>query len=183
MKYSNEQELILDLMNKKQSAFEFLYTEYQAQAIQIIRQKGGSEEEARDIFQEAIIALWQNMQQGSFQKRSNVKLNSYLIQICKFKWYDKLKKSSTKNELPLEEGVDFEGEHNSLNELISNEYIARAQRLFAKLGDNCQKILTLFYYEELKMERIAELMGTKTTSVTNQKYRCLQRLKSLNKPA
>ena len=182
MNYQNEQELYLDLLNNRQTAFEFLYTEYRGQAVQIIRQKGGDEEEARDIFQESVIALWQNIQDGRFKKRQDVKISSYLIQICKFKWYDKLKSGAKKNELPIEEGIDVQDDNNTLQDLINNEYITKAQKLFAKLGENCQKILTLFYYENLSMERIANIIGSKTASATNQKYRCMQRLKSMNSP-
>lgn len=180
MNYKNEQELYLDLLNSRQSAFEHIYSEYRHSAMQLIKQKGADEEEAKDIFQESVISLWQNIQDGKYKRKAGVKMSTYLLQVCKYKWYDKLKSASKKNELPIEDGFELGEEGDMLQNLISEEYISMAQKTFAKLGDNCQKILTLFYYENLSMDRIAELVGLKVTSATNQKYRCMQQLRSFN---
>lgn len=180
MKYKNEQELYLDLLNNRDSAFKYIYSSFRIKAINFICQKGGSREEAKDVFQEAVIAMWQNIQDGKFNRKPGAKLSTYLLQICKFKWYDRLKSGSMKNELALDEELDIEDESNALKDLISGEYIASAQKIFSKLGENCQEILSMFYYEDLSMDQIAEKIGTKVTSATNQKYRCMQRLKTFN---
>jgi DNA-directed RNA polymerase specialized sigma subunit len=47
-----------------------------------------------------------------------------------------------------------------------------------KLGENCQRILRLFYFEKKSMEVIAQEMEyTNAENAKNQKYKCLQQLK------
>jgi DNA-directed RNA polymerase specialized sigma subunit len=51
-----------------------------------------------------------------------------------------------------------------------------------KLGEQCQKVLTLFYYEEKKLDEIQSLLGyTNKDVLKSQKSRCLKQLKDLTK--
>ena len=51
-------------------------------------------------------------------------------------------------------------------------------RLLNKLGEPCQQLLTLFYFNNYTMESIAETMGYKNDKVAkSQKVRCLKELK------
>jgi DNA-directed RNA polymerase specialized sigma subunit len=56
------------------------------------------------------------------------------------------------------------------------------QNNFKKLGEQCQKVLRLFYYEEKKLDAIQiELNYTNKDVLKSQKSRCLKQLKDLIK--
>ena len=54
------------------------------------------------------------------------------------------------------------------------------QQFFMQLGNQCKKIITLFYYEEKRLDEIVELLGYENKEVAkSQKSRCLKQLKNL----
>ncbi len=56
------------------------------------------------------------------------------------------------------------------------------RELLSKLGENCRKILTLFYYENMSMkEMLAHLPYENEQVVRNKKYKCLQQLTGMLK--
>lgn len=57
----------------------------------------GSGDDAKDVFQEGIIALFHNVVDGKFKGESAV--NTYLISICKNLWFRRLRKKS-KSKIP-----------------------------------------------------------------------------------
>ena len=56
------------------------------------------------------------------------------------------------------------------------------QKGLNKLGDQCKKVLELFYYEEKKLDEIQSILGyTNKDVLKSQKSRCLKQLKELIK--
>ena len=59
--------------------------------------------------------------------------------------------------------------------------IAR-KKSFEKLGQQCRKVLQLFYYDEKKLDEIQTLLGyTNKDVLKSQKSRCLKQLKELTR--
>ena len=52
-------------------------------------------------------------------------------------------------------------------------------KAFKQLNENCRKILTLYYYERFSMKQISTRLGIGSASARNQKYRCMEQLRSL----
>jgi len=53
-------------------------------------------------------------------------------------------------------------------------------KLVGQLGENCQKILLLFYYENLSISEILETMEYENEQVVrNKKYKCLKQLEQM----
>ncbi|MGB8194838.1 MAG: sigma-70 family RNA polymerase sigma factor [Chitinophagaceae bacterium] len=138
----------------------------------------GTADQAKDVFQEAFIAVWRNIQLDRFQPQSGAGLDAYLFQIAKNKWMDYLRsghytKVVRMNTTVLSAREDDEapaGEH---------EYLAAVKKHFAALGDNCKKVLTMFYYDNESMKQIADQMNWTEATAKNNKYRCIQKLKEL----
>ena len=137
------------------------------------------DEEVKDIFQESLIALWTNIKEGKYSKNENVKLTSYTLQIAKFKILDKLKKKSYQMETQIHPGVDKEEE----NELFIEEdpQVVLLRKLVQKMPERCKKMLTAYYYDEKKLSEIASSLGIGQSSIKNEKYRCMKKLKELFK--
>lgn len=60
------------------------------------------------------------------------------------------------------------------------EQVQQLGIVFKKLGEQCQKVLRLFYYEEKKLDEIQQLLSYSSKDVLKaQKSRCLKQLKEL----
>jgi len=143
-----------------------------------VKQQGGSEQDAEDVFQEGILALWKNVQAGRYEVRANAKLSTYLIEICKRRWIDMQKKASRRYETRPEELPQI-SEGNFLEEWIGEEERTAFHQTFMRLGEKCREILTLFYYEKCSLRELAARRGVGEASMKNEKYRCMQRLRGL----
>jgi RNA polymerase sigma factor (sigma-70 family) len=167
------------LKNNQPSAFEYLYKNNYLAVRQLVFQYKGSDDDAKDIFQEGVIALWNNIRSGSYQLRKDVKMSTYLIQICKLCWIDRLKKASNRYELRQETYLEPVQEAEVEVEWINREEQSVFQRQFGQLGDRCQTLLKHFYFMKQSLQEIAEQLGIGEASAKNEKYRCMQRLKKI----
>lgn len=139
----------------------------------------GKEADAEDVFQDGMIALWDNVTQDRFQLQKDVKVGSYLIKICKYRWLERLKSSDFKRSVTLTSTIENEdSDSNALNDLISTEEINQLERKLGRLGEKCQTILKLYYYEKKSMSEIADVLMMQPSSVKNEKYRCMEKLKT-----
>lgn len=167
------------IKNNSQPILQQLYSQNYKTTEQYVLQNNGSIEEAKDIFQEAFIAVWRNIQLGKFTAQNNHSLSAYLFQVSKNKWISHLRSASYKNTRPLEtevEEVEEEmlapEEHNYLNELVEH---------FEKLGENCRDLLRAFYYKKRSLRDIAEQFKWTEATARNNKYRCIEKLRNLLK--
>lgn len=174
-----DQSLYEALLNNEAPAFEFIYTKNFPAVRQQVKQYGGSEDDAKDVFQEGVIALWNNIRSGTYQLRENVKMSTYLIQICKLRWMDRMKKASHRYEIKKEDYVEPAAEAEVLVDWIDREDQQQFQQQFAQLGERCQDLLKRFYFLKESLQDIAQVMGIGEATAKNEKYRCMQRLKKI----
>jgi len=167
------------LKNNEPSAFEYLYKNNYPAVRQLVFQYKGSDDDAKDIFQEGMIALWNNIRSGSYQLRPDVKMSTYLIQICKLRWMDRLKKASSRYEVKQETYMEPAQEAEVEVEWINREEQSEFQQQFAQLGERCQTLLKRFYFMKQSLQEIADFLGIGEASAKNEKYRCMQRLKKI----
>lgn len=167
------------LKNNEQFAFEYLYKNNYPAVRQLVFQYKGSDDDAKDIFQEGMIALWNNIRSGSYQLRPDVKMSTYLIQVCKLRWMDRLKKASSRYELRQESYQEPAQEAEVEVEWINREEQSEFQQQFAQLGERCQTLLKRFYFMKQSLQEIADFLSIGEASAKNEKYRCMQRLKKI----
>jgi RNA polymerase sigma factor (sigma-70 family) len=135
----------------------------------------GTSEEAKDIFQEAFVAAWQNIRARKFVPQKSNSVEAYLFQIAKFKWYDYLKAAKKMNIVPVEENALIETAYSEEEE----KYMEKVQQHFKNLGEPCKQVLTLFYFMKQSMAAIASAFSWTEATAKNNKYRCLERLRNL----
>jgi RNA polymerase sigma factor (sigma-70 family) len=141
-----------------------------------ILQFGGSEEDVKDVFQEALIIFYQKAQNLDFVLTA--KINTYLFSVSKYVWKDKLKAKNkwkySDLDFASDEPIDFEQE--------GVDEIKMLDSVLIKLGDKCQAILQAYYILKLSMQEIASQFGYRNTeSAKNQKYKCLEKAKQYAK--
>ena len=175
-----DQELIQGMLLGHRQAFEQLYKLHYPPVRTMILRNSGSEEEAKDIFQEAVCVLYDkvNSEEG-FTLSSQ--LNTYLYAVSRHLWLKELKRNQhvqTDSEAELEDEVALELD--LALHLEKEKQFERMQTSLDHLGEPCRSLLMDFYLEDLSMEEIRIKHGyTNTDSAKNQKYKCLQRLKKI----
>ncbi len=136
-------------------------------------------EELIDIYQDAMIALIENAKKGKIDELKS-SLTTYLFGIGKFMVFQRLKKN--KKTITSDEIENFEFEYDDYSEDEINLQLVSLRDSLKKLGEQCLKVLTLFYYEEKKLDEIQSLLGyTNKDVLKSQKSRCLKQLKDLTK--
>ncbi len=173
--FSNEA-LMEGLRKQDSEIIGYIYEHVGPMVYDLVMGSGGDLEDARDIFQEGILAAYLNILSGKYQLSYETKFSTYLVQICKYKWYDARKSSHHRMkgaelpEMPLDDQFAI---------LPANEdRIKWVVACFKRLGDRCRKILHLFYWEKWSLDQIAVKMNLGSNSVKNQKYRCMKQLRS-----
>ncbi len=160
-----------------EAAFEYLYGLLYIKVVGHIRKNNGSEEEARDIFQDALLAFYKLIRQERVPE--DLKTEAYIFSICRNLWLKKLKKQ--KREVPLEEEAhDVPVLAEQLENLITTEKHEFLEEAIKALGPDCQAVLVAYYYEQLRMEEIREQLHFSSVQVAkNKKYKCMKKLKEL----
>ncbi len=164
---------ILARMSKgDESALEYLYQKYYRMMIKLVTSNSGTEYEAKDIYQEALIVLWQKAVSGNLVLTS--KLSTYLYSICQNLWRKELdRKSRLSSE--TKDGSEYM-DHDR------DERVKIIRECIDQLGDTCQKVLTFYYFDGMSMNDIAEKLNfSSTDTAKTKKYKCKKRLDQLVK--
>jgi RNA polymerase sigma factor (sigma-70 family) len=167
--------LLEKLKTEDNASFKLLYQFYFPSIALFVEKNSGNDEDAEDIFQEAILVLLHKVRQPDFVLTSSLK--TYLYAISKNLWLKRLRD----NKLILVEELDVEqGESDmSLEELMSGK--TKTEKLdswISRITANCQRILKALFYLGEPMESLMKKMQWKNKHVAaNQQYKCIQQLK------
>jgi RNA polymerase sigma factor (sigma-70 family) len=154
-----------------------LYKKHYPPVLKLILTNSGSEAQARDIYQEAVIVLYENAQDPAFTL--TCRLQTYIYSVARRLWLKQLNrggrtilfKDEDENEL-----ADVSAEVD-LHRQKEQEFEKMSESL-EKLGEPCATLIKDFYVHRKSMEEISAKFGyTNPDNAKNQKYKCLQRLK------
>lgn len=174
-------ELVKNLVQYKSSdaAIRFLYQEYFDFLSRYIVTNSGNEQDAEDIFQEVIIAFINLVRAGKFRGESTIK--TFLFALNKNIWLNELKRRG--RAVAREERYEKQNEQQALAADLSMEMRqskAELMKVIDELGENCKKILLLFYYENRSMKEIVSYLPYENEQVVrNKKSKCLKKLEQL----
>lgn len=175
---TNEQALLKGLALNDSKAIETIYRDNFSMVQAFILQNNGSYDDARDIFQEAMIALYEKAQSESFVLTCQIK--TYVYSICRRLWLKRLQQlgryanrvDSLEETVPVEEDLDVHEKRNA--------EFAIMDRALNSLGEPCKSLLEGYYLKKMGMQELAAEFGyTNADNAKNQKYKCLMRLKKL----
>ena len=143
-----------------------------------ILNNNGSYDDARDIFQEAMVTLYEKAKSESFVLTSQIK--TYMYSVCRRLWLKRLQQmgryvtpsDSLEETVSVEDDIDFHEKQNA--------DFAIMDRALNSLGEPCKSLLESYYLQKKGMHEIATAFGyTNADNAKNQKYKCLMRLKKL----
>ena len=167
-----DSEILAKVQSGDETALEYLYQKYYRMMIKLVISNSGTEYEAKDIYQEALIVFWQKAVSGQLVLTS--KISTYLYSICQNLWRKELDR---KSRLSSEEkdGTEYMDHDREERAKIIRECIEQ-------LGETCQKVLSYYYFDGMSMTDIAEKLNfSSTDTAKTKKYKCKKRLDQLVK--
>jgi len=165
-----DEELVDGLINQDRSVVYACYDLFFDKTKRMVMLSKGSEEDARDVFQETMLVIYQKARQNQLVLKS--KLENYLLAVARFIWLRGKSHLPSRSlngfnpELMPDEQIDAD------HEIHRNEQLNIMQSAFESLSENCRTILSLFA-EQRSIAEVTRLMGYKSEQHTrNRKYRC-----------
>ena len=144
----------------------------------LVVNNSGTADDAADIFQEAMIVLFEKSKSPEFEL--NCHLKTYLYSVCRRLWLKKLQQmqrfvkqsDDVEQIIPVEEDLE-------IHEKRQTDFLIMESAL-AKIGEPCKSLLEAYYIRKKQMQQIATEFGyTNADNAKTQKYKCLVRLKKL----
>lgn len=142
----------------------------------ITRKHSCSLEEAKDIYQDAIVIFYNNAAKGKISE-INFSISSYLHEVVRRQFLNKLKKDGRLSRgfhefvsEPLEDSVEDHYQYEHRLEIV--------HKALQELSAVCKQLIELRYFTDLSMESICDQLGYKNSSTTkNLKYKCMRILR------
>lgn len=176
--YLNDEELLTALRSGSEQALGAVYKNYFPMILHFITQNSGTEQEAKDVYQEAMIVLYEHLKDGDFAL--SCKIKTYIYSVCRRLWLKKLaQKSRFVGKIEdFETFIPFARDEGESEE--RDDQFKAMQESMADLGEPCRTILEDFFIRGYSMQQITDKMGyTNADNAKNQKYKCLLRLKKI----
>jgi DNA-directed RNA polymerase specialized sigma24 family protein len=163
--------LAIPIINTKQNReqlFMALYKKAFPAVARYVSKMGGSFEQAKDIFQDALLIYYEKELSNGVAIQSSQK--AYLLGIAKHLWLKTYHANA--DHVPLD-GIDLKADNE-----VTNYASDKLMRYLETAGQKCMEILRAFYYDKLPVTHIADVFGySGVRSATVQKYKCLEKVR------
>lgn len=168
-------EAILEgLKTSDSNVLEYIYKKYFPIVRFFVIKNSGTDEDAKDVFQEAIILIYKKLKDESLDL--NCAFKTYLYSVCRILWLRQLEKKKVRNEVVTDNQV-FVQLDEDIEELVAEQEQFRIyQKHFQLLHKDCQEILQLFL-KKVPLKEIAQKMNIKSDKyLKKRKYACKEAL-------
>ncbi|MFZ1858945.1 MAG: sigma-70 family RNA polymerase sigma factor [Chitinophagaceae bacterium] len=175
---TDEKALLEGLGNNDKKAVETIYKDNFNMVQSLIINNNGSSDDAKDIFQEAMIVLYEKVRSGTFEL--NCQIKTFVYSVSRRLWLKRLQQQnrysspgdSMENVVAVDEDIEAHEQRNTEFEMM--------EKAINNLGEPCKSLLEAYYLQKLNMQVIAANFGyTNADNAKNQKYKCLMRLKKI----
>lgn len=173
-----DQKYIEGLKQNNSFVIQSIYEKFAPKVVNYIKQNSGDEDKAKDVIQETIMTIYNQVHEKKLQL--TCPFDAYFFLLCKRRWLNYLKKSDTKgvtiNEELLSDGDDavelaFETTlHERQHELF--------EEMFQNLGQACKDLLKATFKIK-SMEEVAESIGVTYAYARKKKSLCIGQLTKL----
>ena len=175
---NNEKDLLLGLARNEKVAAEQIYKDNYGIVQSLIINNNGTVDDARDVFQETMIVLYEKASTGQLELHCQIR--TYVYSVARRIWLKRLQQQSrfvgdlntTESLAPVEDDLE---EHQR-----RDQEFGMMEKAIQGLGEPCRGLLEAFYVHKKSMQDIAVDFGyTNAENAKTQKYKCLMRLKKI----
>ena len=168
MKRYSDEEILHGLKKRDNQTLQYIYKNHYDPVRQLILNNSGSEDDAEDIFQEALIVIFKRLRDdGQFELSSAFK--TYIYSVCRLLWLKKLrdqrKMEVTELNREMEEYIEFEEPPPVQDKDLR---MAIYQRNLLQIPADCQNILKMTA-QNAKAKDIADKLGFRSESYVRKR--------------
>lgn len=171
-----DQEIIIGIAHSDSRILTAFYERNYTVIEKLIVTNSGNEAEVADVFQDALLLLYQKIKENNLQLTCSI--HTYFYAICKKVWLNKLRRKNKilyhdqlEEVIPQEEAVTEDLEI----DMITAEKEALFRKYFLQLGEPCSQLLILVFNEE-NYRTIAQKLGITEGNVRKKKFDCKEKL-------
>ena len=173
MKKYTDQEIIQGLKSGESYVVKYLAKDYLPVIRYYISKNNGNEEDAKDIFQDALFIIIEKIHNNEFVLQGT--LTTYLFAICKNLWLMALDRQKAAKNYELRRLADhMDNDFTEAGDRVFYENIFR--QCFEAMDQVSQKILKM-YWMEISPSEIADKLGYSYGYVRKKKSECMKELK------
>jgi DNA-directed RNA polymerase specialized sigma24 family protein len=174
----NQVDYIKGIQQNDPIILKLIYSNYSDRIKNYILTKGGTIDDAKDIFQDALIIIYNKSLQPDFELTSQ--FYTYLFGICNNLWQRKKQKKSN-NTVTIPDDNGYISGQSIEKDILRQERFNLYERNLQKMGVFCKELLVAFFRGE-SMTKLTEMFDLKNEHTTrNRKYRCQKKLEKLIK--
>ncbi|MGQ0738396.1 MAG: RNA polymerase sigma factor [Bacteroidota bacterium] len=175
---ADEKALLEGLATSDKRAVETIYRENFNMVQALIINNNGSSDDAKDVFQEAMIVLYEKVRSGGFEL--NCQIKTFVYSVSRRLWLKRLQQQNRYSApgdnmeavVPVEDDLEAHEQRNAEFDMM--------EKAINHLGEPCKSLLEAYYLQKQTMQVIAASFGyTNADNAKNQKYKCLMRLKKI----
>ncbi|MDN3656678.1 sigma-70 family RNA polymerase sigma factor [Ferruginibacter paludis] len=170
-------EIIIDLKGENNQAFGTLYKNYFGVVNRFITNNSGTNHDAEDIFQDAMIVLVAKLRQDDFVLEASVK--TYIMAIAKNLWFKKLRTANRETEFTAIHNEKFYAE---ISLAIEQEktYMDKLQYYIHQISDHCRRLIHDMFFKNQPIKQIQQDYGyTSIHNAQNQKHKCVEQIRKI----
>lgn len=154
---------------EREKFFTQLYMDAFPAVARYIARRGGTLDDARDIFQDAAVIYYEQAAGKGLQLTRSTE--AYLFGIARHLWSRRQRSNGKLAE--MQDGA---------TDIIERKQTVDILKLVENTGKKCLELLHAFYYDRQGMAQIAAKFGfSGERSATVQKYKCLEKVRDLVK--
>jgi RNA polymerase sigma factor (sigma-70 family) len=168
MENYNDQHIIDSIRKREDVAFKYLQVKFQDSIRLMVLEMGGSQEDAKDVFSEGLIALILLVDQKDFVL--TCKLGTLIYALCKKTWKQHLEKQVAVRNYHVRK-LDNSPDWDFTEEVDQQLYQEIFWESFKQLEIVCQEILE-GYLKEISPKDIAEKLGYSYGYIRKRKSMC-----------
>lgn len=174
MRNLTDLDILEGIKREDRKILNLLYSNYFPSVSYFVNKNRGTETDARDVFQDALVIIFLKVKKSIPRLQST--FSSYLFSIVSYLWIKELRRRQISDRnTPLPKMEDF------IEDSIEDEYILMEKRKlvlenYFLLSDECQKLISL-YISKTPVFRITKIMGYSTEQYCrNRKTNCKEKL-------
>ncbi|NUQ22449.1 MAG: sigma-70 family RNA polymerase sigma factor [Saprospiraceae bacterium] len=156
-----------------------VFSEFLPMVAAFIRQNSGTDEDARDIFMDALEAIYRKLRDGELELTAS--FSTYLFEICKRLWYKRFRRKKFESGVTTDDEVVLNKVQEMDQALEETERMKLMREKFAQLQEDCRQLMSLSWHTDKNMEEVAEALGFSYGYARKRKHICQERLIALVK--
>ena len=164
-----DSEIVNGIRNRDHKVLSFIYQQYLPMIQVFSRKNTGTDDEASDLFQEALIVIFEKINSDDFTLSSSFK--TYLYAICRNKWLMILRKRRTGPQIVRDTEGMIENLPDTKRDWQKHEQFEIYRKHFKQLSKDCQKVLNMFLKGHM-LKEIASEMGFTEMYAKKRKFLC-----------